>query len=350
MKKLDLYKFVGRKNDLRPALSGVYYKDGLAYSTDAHAAVVVKDNYPKNYEGKIIRKDGSIVNAKPLNFSVIWPKGVKQYIKLNIDTLKKISSSFDRNDMKDGEWARVYIAQGKKGLVSLSAPILKKLSYFAECSGGDTLEIYDMNKAVVMRTHIGDGLFMPLLPDNIDGEYISFKDFEGESHNGADIKRFWYDITTGEVLSKNGWREGPGKVFIASTRKEPVKTPAQVKYPVVKKEPVKTIKANKEKKKMAPITTPTKAIKIENKPIKPTNMKKKTRTTTRTKRAASTTINRAAKILKDQKSEYQRIFKFEIRKGGDSKKAAVRAGSTYRSRFGATPSARWRRALRAAQN
>ena len=348
MKKLDLYKFIDGKNDYRPALTGVYYKDGLAYATDAHAAVIVKDNYPKNYEGKIINKKGNVVNAKPLNFSLIWPKGKSRNIKVNVETLKKISAGFERGDLKEGYWGKVYIAQGHTGLVVLSAPIFKKLTYFAECIGCDTLEIYGFNRAVVMKTSSAKGLFMPIMPDHVNGDNIPFDNFEGVVNTGD--KRFWYDTTTGEVLFKPNWDEGKGKVFIAGARKEPVKAPVQVKYPIVKKEPVKTIKANKEKKKMAPITTPTKAIKIENKLIKPTNMKKKTRTTTRTKRAASATINRAAKILKDQKSEYQRIFKFEVRKGGDTKKAAVRAGSTYRSRFGATPSARWRRALRAAQN
>lgn len=67
------------------------------------------------------------------------------------------------------------------------------------------------------------------------------------------------------------------------------------------------------------------------------------------KKTLSNTIKRAKKVLVAQKNDYQRIFKAEVRKGGDSKKAAVRAGSIYRSRYGATRKARWNRALRDAK-
>lgn len=66
------------------------------------------------------------------------------------------------------------------------------------------------------------------------------------------------------------------------------------------------------------------------------------------KRTAEKKIALARKILEDQKKDYQRIFRAEIRKGGDSKKAAVRAGSVYRSRYGATKTARWKHALKRA--
>lgn len=67
------------------------------------------------------------------------------------------------------------------------------------------------------------------------------------------------------------------------------------------------------------------------------------------RKTTSNTIKKAQRILNEQKKDYQRIFKEEVRKGGDSKKAAVRAGSTYRSRYGATKKARWNRALREAK-
>lgn len=66
------------------------------------------------------------------------------------------------------------------------------------------------------------------------------------------------------------------------------------------------------------------------------------------KRTASKKTAFARKILAEQKKDYQRIFRAEIRKGGDSKKAAVRAGSVYRSRYGATKMARWKHALKRA--
>ena len=68
----------------------------------------------------------------------------------------------------------------------------------------------------------------------------------------------------------------------------------------------------------------------------------------RTTKAAKK-ANFASKILKSQKDDYQKIFRAEIRKGGDPKKAAVRAGSVYRSRYGATRTQRWKLALKRAK-
>ena len=68
------------------------------------------------------------------------------------------------------------------------------------------------------------------------------------------------------------------------------------------------------------------------------------------RKSSSNTIKKAQKILDAQKQDYQRIFKAEVRKGGDSKKAAVRAGSTYRSRYGATAESRWKNAIKKAKD
>ena len=69
----------------------------------------------------------------------------------------------------------------------------------------------------------------------------------------------------------------------------------------------------------------------------------------KTTKKSSSTIKKAQRILDEQKKDYQRIFKAEVRNGGDSKKAAVRAGSTYRSRYGATATKRWENALKKAK-
>ena len=68
------------------------------------------------------------------------------------------------------------------------------------------------------------------------------------------------------------------------------------------------------------------------------------------RKSSSNTIKKAQRILDEHKKDYQRIFKAEVRKGGDSKKAAVRAGSTYRSRYGATAESRWKNALKEAKH
>jgi hypothetical protein len=59
--------------------------------------------------------------------------------------------------------------------------------------------------------------------------------------------------------------------------------------------------------------------------------------------------NWAAQVLQAQKNDYKRIFSEEVKKAKDPKKGAKRAGEIYRSRYGATPAARWKHALKAAK-
>ena len=61
------------------------------------------------------------------------------------------------------------------------------------------------------------------------------------------------------------------------------------------------------------------------------------------------TIKKAVRILNDQKKDYKRIFRNEVRKSKNSKSAAVKAGITYRNIYGSTPQKRWENALRQAK-
>ena len=70
----------------------------------------------------------------------------------------------------------------------------------------------------------------------------------------------------------------------------------------------------------------------------------------KSRKTSANTLKKAQRILDSQKQDYQRIFKQELKKGGDSKKAAVRAGSTYRSRYGSTKKSRWSNALKQAKH
>lgn len=63
----------------------------------------------------------------------------------------------------------------------------------------------------------------------------------------------------------------------------------------------------------------------------------------------NTTIKKAVRILNDQKKDYKRIFRNEIRKSKNSRSAAVKAGITYRTLYGSTPQKRWQNALKQAK-
>ena len=82
------------------------------------------------------------------------------------------------------------------------------------------------------------------------------------------------------------------------------------------------------------------------KPQSATTMTKK-----RTKPAkASAVTKKAQSIYADQKETYQKMLKTKVRQGKKVTTAAKEASKTYKEMYGATPTARWKRALREAKH
>lgn len=67
------------------------------------------------------------------------------------------------------------------------------------------------------------------------------------------------------------------------------------------------------------------------------------------KKSKNSTVKVASKILDAQKADYQKIFRAEVKKSKDPKTGAKKAGKIYRDRYGATATARWKKALKRAK-
>ena len=65
---------------------------------------------------------------------------------------------------------------------------------------------------------------------------------------------------------------------------------------------------------------------------------------------ASATIKKACAIYDDQKETYRKMVKTKVRQGKKVTTAAKEASDTYKKLYGATPTARWKRALREARH
>lgn len=65
---------------------------------------------------------------------------------------------------------------------------------------------------------------------------------------------------------------------------------------------------------------------------------------------ANATMRKASKIYDEQKATYRQMLKTKCRQGKKVTTAAREASETYKKMYGATPSARWKRAVREAKN
>ena len=60
----SLYDFVMDKKNYYDALTGVYHSNGYAFASDSHVVIKMKKEYPYEHEGKIIAKNGDVIDGK----------------------------------------------------------------------------------------------------------------------------------------------------------------------------------------------------------------------------------------------------------------------------------------------
>lgn len=70
--KFDFYKYVAKDN-LRPAMCGIFHDKGQKVVSDTHILIAKKEDYPEEYEGKILGKDGNFIDGKFPNYESVFP-------------------------------------------------------------------------------------------------------------------------------------------------------------------------------------------------------------------------------------------------------------------------------------
>lgn len=61
--KFNIYNYVA-DDEIRPAMNGVFLNDGWKTASDSHILISIKEDYPAEYEGAVLLKDGSYVETE----------------------------------------------------------------------------------------------------------------------------------------------------------------------------------------------------------------------------------------------------------------------------------------------
>ena len=93
--KVDLYKFTS-KDELRPAINGIYHKGGKVYATDCHILCRLSRTYDEANEGKVIDKTGKEIDGRYPNADAVIP---------NTEGWTAISADFDKINEARKTWA-----------------------------------------------------------------------------------------------------------------------------------------------------------------------------------------------------------------------------------------------------
>lgn len=70
--KFDFYKYASKEAN-RPALCGIFHDKGQKVVSNANILIAKKEDYPEEYEGKILGKDGNFIEGKFPNYESVFP-------------------------------------------------------------------------------------------------------------------------------------------------------------------------------------------------------------------------------------------------------------------------------------
>ncbi len=82
--KIDIFKFCAN-DELRPALDGVYYHNGYCYASDGHVLLKTSHGYNEEFNGKIMSKDGKVIEARYPDAESVIPTSKDNYTEYEVD-------------------------------------------------------------------------------------------------------------------------------------------------------------------------------------------------------------------------------------------------------------------------
>ena len=129
------------KDGLRPVMNGIFHDNGEKVATDSHILVVMKEDYPEDYEGKILMKDGELKDQERVgrfpNWKCVMPESTEGRTPVKID--------FDRADkiFKDirvkCRFDKLSVWKVKVGGVLYNWELLQRMFKFMRYIGTDVM-------------------------------------------------------------------------------------------------------------------------------------------------------------------------------------------------------------------
>lgn len=167
--KFNIYDYVSKDVNLRPAMASVHYEKGEIAASDMHILVVLKNQeYEERFEGKNVMKDGQFAEQKYPDYNSIHPQKNTKRIKIDFDKFDEILKEdkakvklMDKYDKKD------YYGVVKVGVDYFKLELFKKFVDFMKVIGTDEIavqgdEITERRYACLVESDKGWGILMPL--------------------------------------------------------------------------------------------------------------------------------------------------------------------------------------------
>lgn len=162
------------KKTYKEQMTGIYHDNGYKVASDSHILIAMKEQYPEEYEGKILKKDGSFVDEKykyPRWRSVIPSREMtkdKGYtdVEIDFDKWKEIYSKYKAEKKIGLEWQYVSLNNS-----FFRVELFNKLINFMIHTDCKTLTLYEYLKCSYSKdyTYWEAGACMA---GDINGDYV----------------------------------------------------------------------------------------------------------------------------------------------------------------------------------
>lgn len=203
--KVNLFKYTS-KDDMRPAMTGVFHDKGFAVASDASILVADKASYDKKKEGKVVDKDGKPIKdvkypqwrqlfnddatKEAFNFAELrdFLASVRAEMEAEYASEKERNPQYKETKTDFINNTMINLCLGENTVISFRLGRLEKFADFAEHIGAHQLEYTDERRAVAARSDKGVVMLMPVLTDFTNNK--RFDTFEEKVEGLADIYRY----------------------------------------------------------------------------------------------------------------------------------------------------------------
>ena len=164
--KFNLWDYTLKNDGLRPSMNCVLHDSGYKVASDTHILVVLKEDYPEDMEGKLMKKDGTIEteNVKFPNWRMVIPDPKKMEmvsVRLDFAGIRAFDADFK---------AKKKLDKRMEGYVRVGGCLFKleyliKAARFMEHVGTDEFMVSPDGKMAALAVS-GDSsmILMPVYP------------------------------------------------------------------------------------------------------------------------------------------------------------------------------------------
>ena len=168
--KFSFYDFVS-KEKCREVMQGVYHDDGFKVASDGYTLIAIREEYDKDFEGKILAKDGSFTEGRYPKWRRVIPQEDGEVYEIDeskfTEQLAKIRAEYKMQYVKAKRWDSSWVV--KIGGAYYSAEYVAKVLAAMKYIGITKVQITERN----VLLHKSDDAILILMPRCITEDDIT---------------------------------------------------------------------------------------------------------------------------------------------------------------------------------